>query len=44
MAKKIKVTFSQNQKLEYAKLMLEGGYNNIQIEKISGAGESAVSR
>lgn len=44
MTRKIKVTFSPKQKLEYAKLMVEGGYSNSQIEKISGAGKSAVSR
>ncbi|WP_032114400.1 IS3 family transposase [Candidatus Arsenophonus nilaparvatae] len=44
MPRKVKVTFSAKQKLEYAKLMVEGGYSNIQVEKISGAGKSAVSR
>lgn len=44
MTRKIKVTFSPKQKLEYAKLMVENGYSNSQIEKISGAGKSAVSR
>ena len=44
MTRKVKVTFSAKQKLEYAKLMVEGGYSNIQVEKISGAGKSAVSR
>ncbi|WGM08335.1 IS3 family transposase [Arsenophonus nasoniae] len=44
MTRKVKVTFSGKQKLEYAKLMVEGGYSNIQVEKISGAGKSAVSR
>lgn len=38
------MTFSAKQKLEYAKLMVEGGYSNIQVEQISGAGKSAVSR
>lgn len=32
------------QKLEYAKLMVEQGYTNKQIEDMSGAGKSAVSR
>ena len=37
MTRKVKETFSAKQKLEYAKLMVvEGGYSNIQIEKISG--------
>lgn len=44
MTRKTKVTFSANQKLEYAKLMVEDGYSNKQIEEISGAGKSAVSR
>ena len=44
MTRKVKVTFSGKQKLEYAKLMVEGGYSNIQVKKISGAGKSAVSR
>ncbi|QBY42177.1 hypothetical protein ArsFIN_07220 [Arsenophonus nasoniae] len=35
MTRKVKVTFSGKQKLEYAKLMVEGGYSNIQVEKIS---------
>ncbi len=29
MIRKVKVTFSPKQKLEYAKLMVEGGYSNI---------------
>lgn len=44
MTRKVKVTFSPKQKLEYAKLMVEGGYINSQVEKISGAGKSVVSR
>ncbi len=31
-------------KLEYAKLMVEEGYSNRQIEEISGAGTTAVIR
>lgn len=44
MTRKSKVTLSAQQKLEYAKLMVEEGYTNKQIEEISGAGKSAVSR
>ena len=44
MTRKSKVTFSAQQKLEYAKLMVEEGYTNKQIEEMSGAGKSAVSR
>jgi transposase-like protein len=44
MTRKIKVTLSPQQKLEYAKLMVEQGYTNKQIEDMSGAGKSAVSR
>ena len=44
MTRKTKVTFSTKQKLEYAKLMVDEGYSNRQVEEISGAGKSAVSR
>ncbi len=44
MTRKTKVTLSAKQKLEYAKLMVEEGYSNKQIEEISGAGKSAVSK
>ncbi|CAA2929682.1 hypothetical protein ARSQ2_00787 [Arsenophonus endosymbiont of Bemisia tabaci Q2] len=44
MPRKVKVTFSAKQKLEYAKLIVEGGYCYIQVEKIAGAAKSAVSR
>ena len=44
MIRKSKVTISPLQKLEYAKLMVEQGYTNKQIEDMSGAGKSAVSR
>ena len=44
MTRKTKVTISPKQKLEYAKLMVEEGYTNQQIQEISGAGKSAVSR
>ncbi|WP_181995028.1 hypothetical protein [Arsenophonus endosymbiont of Bemisia tabaci] len=44
ITRKVKVTFSAKKKLEYPKLMVEGGYSNIQVEKISGAGKSVVSR
>ncbi len=44
MTRKSKVILSAQQKLEYAKLMVEEGYTNKQIEEMSGAGKSAVSR
>lgn len=44
MSRKTKVIVSPLQKLEYAKLMVEQGYTNKQIEEMSGAGKSAVSR
>ena len=44
MNRKTKVTLSPKQKLEYAKLMVDEGYTNKQIEDLSGAGKSAVSR
>lgn len=44
MTRKTKVTVSAKQKLEYAKLMVDEGYSNRQVEEISGAGKSAVSR
>jgi len=44
MTRKVRVTFTAEQKLEYAKLMLNEGYTNKQIRDISGAGETAVSR
>ena len=44
MTRTSKVTPSAQQKLEYAKLMVEEDYTNKQIEEMSGAGKSAVSR
>jgi transposase len=44
MTRKARVTFTIEQKLEYAKLMVDEGYTNKQIRDISGAGETAVSR
>lgn len=44
MTRKERVTFTVEQKLEYAKLMINEGYTNKQIRDISGAGETAVSR
>ena len=44
MTRKTKVVFTPEQKLEYAKLMIDEGYNNKQVQDISGASESAVSR
>lgn len=42
MKNRIKVT--KEQKLEFAKLMVDDGYSVSQIMEISGACESAVSR
>jgi len=42
MKTRIKVT--KEQKLEFAKLMIDDGYSVLQIMEISGACESAVSR
>jgi len=42
MKKPIKVT--KEQKLEFAKLMIDDGYSILQIMEISGACKSAVSR
>ncbi len=44
MTRKARVTFTVEQKLEYAKLMVNEGYTNKQVRDISGAGETAVSR
>ena len=41
---KSRKTFSITQKLEYAKLIVEDGYSNTEVEHISGASKSAVSR
>ncbi len=41
---KERVTVTSAQRREYAKLMVHEGYSNREIEKISGAGKSAVSR
>tara|TARA_B110001469_G_C9593567_1_gene294651 strand:- start:888 stop:1199 length:312 start_codon:yes stop_codon:yes gene_type:complete len=44
MARKTRVTFTSEQKYEYAKLMVDEGYTNKQIKEISGAGDTAISR
>jgi len=44
MTKKQRIIFSVEQKLEYAKLMVNEGYTNKQVMEISGAGDSAVVR
>ena len=41
---KIRITVTKEQKLEFAKLMVDDGYSVLQIMEISGACESAVSR
>lgn len=42
--RKPKLTFTIEQRRDYAKLMVNEGYTNKQIMEISGAGESAVGR
>ena len=42
--RKPKVSFSPEQRLDYAKLMVHEGYSNKQVMDISGAGASAVTR
>jgi len=42
--RKPRITFTVEQRLEYAKLMVNEGYSNRQVRQISGAGETAVSR
>ncbi len=42
--RKTKVTFTVEQRLDYAKLMVNEDYTNKRIMDISGAGESAVRR
>jgi len=44
MTRKAKVNISPAQKLEYAKLMVDDNYTNKQIQDISGACSSAISR
>lgn len=44
MSRKDRVTLTEPQKLEYAKMMIEDGYTNQQIQEISGACSSAVVR
>ena len=41
---KPRVEVTLEQKLEYAKLMVDEGYSNKKVMEISGASESAVSR
>ena len=44
MTRKEKLTFTTQQKLDYAKLMINENYSTQQIMDISGASKSAVSR
>ena len=44
MTKKERKKYTPEQKLEYAKLMVDEGYSNEQVQQISGASMSAVSR
>ncbi len=41
--RKPRISFMPEQRLEYAKLMVNEGYSNKKIREISGAGETAVS-
>ncbi len=42
--RKPRVNFTPEQKLDYAKLMVEDNYTNQKVMDISGAGATAVSR
>jgi transposase len=42
--RKQRLSFTVEQRLDYAKLMVNEGYTNQQIVEISGAGSTAVSR
>ncbi|MCK5904678.1 MAG: transposase [Gammaproteobacteria bacterium] len=42
--RKPKISFTAEQRLDYAKLMVDEDYSNKQVMEISGAGSSAVSR
>jgi len=42
--RKPKISFTVEQRLDYAKLMVNEGYSNKQVMDISGAGASAVTR
>ena len=44
MTRKEKLAFTPQQKLDYAKLMINENYSNQHIMNISGASKSAVSR
>ena len=44
MSRKTKIQITAQQKLEYAKLMVDEGYTLKQIREMSGASDSAVSR
>jgi transposase len=42
--RKPRINVTPEQKLDYAKLMINEGYSNKQVIEISGAGPSAVTR
>ena len=42
--RKPRLTFTVEQRLDYAKLMVNEGYTCTQIEDLSGAGSTAVAR
>lgn len=44
MKRKERMNYSNEQKLEYARMMVENNYSNQQIQDISGASLSAIVR
>jgi len=42
--RKTKIIFTAEQRLDYAKLMVDEGYTNKQVRELSGAGASAITR
>ncbi len=44
VTRKPRLTFTTEQRLDYAKLMVHEGYSNKQVMEISGAGSSAITR
>lgn len=44
MKRKERINYSNEQKLEYARMMVENNYSNQQLQDISGASLSAIVR
>jgi transposase len=44
MKRKERMNYSNEQKLEYARMMVENNYSNQQVKDISGASSSAIVR